>query len=89
MRKLLSILQDKIHPWLLYALILNELVFKLQDLLLHWCARSGPDAIVIEELGSSDREMFRRVGLTLDVDSEKDIATLGKVRGSTNIIFSR
>jgi hypothetical protein len=85
MRKLLSILPDRIHPWPLHLLNFNELVTRVRARLLYWCERSGPEAIVIEELRSCDREMFRKVSLTFDVDS----AALRKVRENANIIFSR
>jgi hypothetical protein len=88
MRKLFSILPNTIHPWSLPELIHNELVSRFQHHLLHWCARSGPEALVIEELRNSDRDMFRRVGLTFDMNSEKDMSTLRKVRKNANIIFS-
>jgi hypothetical protein len=71
------------------VLIRNELVFKFGDYLLDWCERSMPEAIVIEELRSSDPAMFRRVGLTFNVHYEEDIAALRKVRENTNIIISR
>jgi hypothetical protein len=86
MRKLLSILPDGIHPWMLYVLIYNELLAPVQDRLLDWCVRSGPEAIVIEELRSSNREMFRRIGLTLYYDDEH---RLRKVSENANIILSR
>jgi hypothetical protein len=85
MRKLLSISPDKILPLPLSTLIYRELVTPVKDNLLLWCERSGPDAIIIEELRSSDRDKFRRVGLTFAVNS----TALRKVRKNAPIILTR